>query len=148
MSLGTSRKFCQLKCITIIDGWSLWLCGYLVKHIKLPNFGANVFMVQPHAQPHTKFNFIFRYSEHKETVNSLESDGPSIWTRWQLVHAIVWCLLGAKPLPKPMLIWCQLNIQDQILITLDLKHKELFNMCITNDVCKMADILFSPKLLY
>ena len=62
------------------------------------------------------------------------------WTLWELVKVMACRLFDAKPLPQPMLTYCQLdpNLSEiWIKITKNFIHKNAFE----NAVCEMAAIL-------
>ena len=44
------------------------------------------------------------------------------WTRSPLVQVMAWRLLGAKPLPEPMLAYCQSESWEQISMKFELEH--------------------------
>ena len=55
------------------------------------------------------------------------------WTRSALVRVMACRLFGAKPLPEPMLAYCQLDLWEQISVKFELEfYHFLFRKCIWN----------------
>ena len=73
----------------------------------------------------------------------------AIWCQWcqsALVQVMAWCLFGTKPLPEPMMTYCQLEPREHFLWHLSqwmkLFFKENTSKCV---ICKMLAILFRPQ---
>ena len=67
------------------------------------------------------------------------------WIVSSLDQILACRLFGAKPLPEPMLKYCQLNHQERISMTFYLKFQSFHSMtCIENTVWKMSAILSGP----
>ena len=66
------------------------------------------------------------------------------WIRSALVQIMVGCLFGTKPLSKPMLGYCQLDLKEQTSVTLLPKYKNFHSQKL-NFVCKKAAILFRGR---
>ena len=57
---------------------------------------------------------------------------------------MAWHLFGAKPLPKTMLTYCQLDSQEHISMKFNQMQAFSLKKCIWNIVCKPVAILFLP----
>ena len=63
------------------------------------------------------------------------------WTGSGLVQIMACRLDGTKPLPEPMLTYCQLEPKEHISVKFYLKFKYLYSRNAFEHVCKMAAIL-------
>ena len=68
------------------------------------------------------------------------------WTGSSLVHVMNWHLSSAKPLPEPILIFCQLGPWHQEQTSMELKYSNYHSQknAFEQVYCKMALILFKP----
>ena len=83
-----------------------------------------------------------------ELINSSCSSAAYMrrWTRSSLVQIIACRLFGAKPLTKPMLVYCQLEPYEKLQRNFN-QYTELFihETSTENIVCEMAAILFRGR---
>ena len=64
------------------------------------------------------------------------------WTGSALVQIMAYCLFDAKPLPEPMLNYCQLDTYEQISVKFNSNYKIVIHEnALENVVCEMAIIL-------
>ena len=63
------------------------------------------------------------------------------WTGSGLVQIMACRLDGTKPLPEPMLTYCQLEPKEHLSVKFYLKFKYLYSRNAFEHVCKMATIL-------
>ena len=55
------------------------------------------------------------------------------WTEWQLIQAMACRLFGAKPLPEPVLAYCQLESWEQISVKFESEYYYFHSrICILN----------------
>ena len=74
---------------------------------------------------------------------TVSSSGPYELTIYCLTH---WNLFGTKPSHEPLLIYCQLDLQQHISMNLIWNLNIFFHEnAIENTVCKMSAILFRPQ---
>ena len=67
------------------------------------------------------------------------------WTVSSLVQVMACCLFGGKPLPEPMLTYCQLDLKEHILMKYYLKFESFQSRkCIWKCRLQMSAILFQP----
>ena len=61
---------------------------------------------------------------------------------------MAWCLLGTKPLPEPMLTYCQVDPQKHISVKSYLKFKHILETAFENIVCKhFGHLVFASFVL-